>query len=222
MIQPKRIIPNPKCINLILAQIFMIIEEQDNGTTDYMMLHYLLKDGDKAYFSEEYLSVGMKKDGQKKPDITAIVENSTNRKIKWFIYDMKDTVIKAKTAAKLCAQWHQGIAHITREYLENKSGYQIEDSVGVITRYWDKEKLEEEIQRYKARLNSKNNLLTARKSWAKVGEYREKIQAVKNIIDEVYVDYDETSGGVKQYKIHYVNFIKKDDLRYTASMDIQL
>lgn len=81
----------------------LVEEKKEDGSRDQTMLHYLLKEGDRAYFSEEYLPVGMKKDGAKKPDITAIIENLDSKEIKWFIYDMKGTVIKVKTAANLCS-----------------------------------------------------------------------------------------------------------------------
>ena len=42
----------------------MVTEEQlKDASSDQTILHYLLKEGDKAYFSEEYLPAGMKKDG---------------------------------------------------------------------------------------------------------------------------------------------------------------
>lgn len=182
----------------------------------------MLKENDKAYFSEEYLPVGMRKEGVRKPDITAIIENSASKKIKWFIYDMKDTVINAKVAGKLCSQWHVGIEHISKEYLEEKMEYQIENSVGVITRYWDKDKLQKDIDGYKERLDNKNGLLTARKSRAKIAEYSERIRAAQNIIDGFYDDYDEVSGDRIQYVIHYVDLVKMEDLLYTAQLDIEL
>lgn len=201
----------------------MVVETQNtDGSTDCTMLHYMLKNGDKAYFSEEYLPFGMSKRGVKKPDITAIIENPENTKAKWFIYDMKDTVINAQTAGKLCSQWHKGIEHLTSEYLETKSDYQMEDSVGVITRYWDKDKLQEDIQKYQERLTSGNQLLTARKSLPRVNEYRQKIKSAQYIIDGIFCDYDETTGERKEYIIHYIDLVKIEDLHYTAHMNIEL
>lgn len=65
----------------------MVVEQQENGTTDQTLLHYILKENEKAYFSEEYLPVGVKKEGIKKPDITAIIENSVSKKIKCLLED---------------------------------------------------------------------------------------------------------------------------------------
>ena len=202
----------------------MVMEDQKqkDGSIDQTFLHFMLREGEKAYFSEEYLPAGMRKDGVKKPDITAIIESNVCMKIKWYVYDMKDTVINAKVAGKLCSQWHKGIEHLTKEYLETKTGYQIEDSVGVITRYWDRDKLQEDINTYEERLKNKNGLLTARKSLTKVSEYRERIRAAQNIIDGLYGDYDETSGEKNQYVIHYINLAKTESLLYTAHMDIRL
>ena len=111
-------------------------EKQANtDTLDRAILHYLVRDGDRAYFSKEYIPVGMPKEGIKRPDITAIMENSAERKVKWYIYDLKDTVINTKTVLKLCSQWHSGIEHIEEQYLNDIDGYSIESSLGVITRF---------------------------------------------------------------------------------------
>ena len=72
-------------------------EKQANtNTLDRAILHYTVRDGDRAYFSKEYIPMGMSKKDTKKPDITAIMENSAERKVKWYIYDLKDTVINPK------------------------------------------------------------------------------------------------------------------------------
>lgn len=200
----------------------LLEEKKQDGTRDRTILHYSIGKGEKAYFSEEYLPEGGRKKGTKKPDITAIVENSTNKKVKWFIYDMKGTVINADTALKLCGQWHSGIEHITTDYLQHLTEYHNENSVGVITRYWDKDKLREEVKRYTEKLHNKNPLMTARKSLPKANEYREKIQAMQNIINESFVDCDENTGKTKTYKINYIKLDTTDKIIYTANMDIQL
>lgn len=54
----------------------LVQETHDNGSVDNVFLDYFMNFGDKAYFSEEYLPIGKRKEGVKKPDITAIIENS--------------------------------------------------------------------------------------------------------------------------------------------------
>lgn len=203
----------------------LLDEIQKDGTKDQTILHYMLGIGEKAYFSEEYLAVGESKDGKKKPDITAIIENSEDKKVKWYIYDMKDTVINAKTALKLCAQWHSGIERITIQYLQGLAEYHIENSLGVITRYWDKEKLGREIEEYRQKIEGLQNtppLLTAKKSLLKVNEYKEKIRAMQYIIDGAFVDREEITGNKKTYKINYVDLVNTEELIYTAHMKIHL
>lgn len=200
----------------------LVAEEQDNGTKDYTMLHFKIGSDEKAYFSEEYLAVGERKEGNKRPDITAIVENSKQKKLKWFIYDMKDTVLNAKTALKLCNQWHSGIERITIQYLHGLSEYNIESSVGVITRYWDKDMLRKEIEEYTKKIENRNVLLTARKSLPKIAEYREKIRVMQNVIDELFVDIDEMTGNTKIYPINYVDLVETETMIYTAHMEICL
>lgn len=200
----------------------LMVQNQNDGTVDYTILHYIVGEGEKAYFSEEYLPTGVKKEGTKKPDITAIVENSINKEIKWYIYDMKDTVIKADTAAKLCGQWHSGIAHITKEYLQQMPEYNIRDSIGVITRYWNKDKLREEIEMYKEKINNKNQLLTARKSLAKVNQYKEKIRSAQNIINEFFEDFEDSTGIKKVYKINFVDLTRNDKIVNIYKADLKI
>lgn len=204
----------------------MVEENQDDGTTDQTILQYIVNEKEKAYFSEEYLPAGMKKEGVKKPDITAIIENSVNKKVKWFVYDMKDTVKSTKVAMKLWNQWHQGIEHISKEYLDTKTEYQIEDSVGVITRCLDTDQLRKDVEKYERIIDSNKSgdkrLLTARKGLPKEFEYKTRIKCGQNIIDGIFDDYDEIFGEKKQYNIQYIELAKETDLLYKAHMDIKL
>jgi len=52
-----------------------------------------------------------------------------------YIYEMKDTLIRADTALKLCNQWHKGIEYIEEQYLNSLDGYSVESSLGVISGY---------------------------------------------------------------------------------------
>ncbi len=198
-------------------------EKQDNGTLDRTILHYAVRDGDKAYFSEEYLPEGISKDGVKMPDITAILESSAERRVKWYIYDMKDTVINAKTALKLCNQWHSGIEHIESRYLNDLDGYLVDGSLGVISRFWSREMLQKEKVIYEEKLNlaGSSNLLTARKSRPKQVEYKQRVKAVQFILDGIFVD-DNEMGGRTSYDIHHVCMTTTDKITYMAEMDIKL
>lgn len=200
----------------------LVVEAQENGTEDHIFLIFQLNEGEKAYFGKEYVPYGVKVESTKKPDITAIVENPVNKKTKWFIYDVKDTVINAKTAVKLCAQWHSGIEHVSTEYLQNLFGYHIEDSLGMITRFWDKDKLKEEIARHTEKINNRNQLMTARKSLQKVGEYKNRIKAMQYIIDGVFEDCEEITGNRKKYVINYVDLVTSDRINYKAKMEIHI
>lgn len=197
-------------------------ERQVNGTLDRAILHYIVRDGDRAYFSEEYVPVGTPKKGTKKPDITAILESSAERKVKWYIYDLKDTVIHAKTAMKLCSQWHSGIEHIEGQYLNGLNGYSIESSLGVISRYLDRDKLQKEKEAYEEKINQagSDGLLTARKSRTKLTEYGQKVKAIQFILDGIFID-DETSGRWVSYDIHHICMATADKITYTAEMDIK-
>ena len=70
---------------------------------------------------------------------------------------MNDSLMSTKVAMKLCGQWHEGIEHISNEYLETKSEYQIEDSVGVVTRCLNEKQLQEDVERYQQRISNSGN-----------------------------------------------------------------
>lgn len=197
-------------------------EKQNDNTLDRAILHYTVRDGDRAYFSKEYVPVGTPKEGTKKPDITAILESSAERKVKWYIYDLKGTVIHANTAVKLCNQWHSGIEHIEGQYLNGLDGYSIESSLGVISRYWSRDMLQKEKDVYVEKINQagRDGLLTARKSRTKLNEYRQKVKAVQFILDGIFID-DEVSGRRMSYDIHHVCMATSDRITYTAEMDIK-
>lgn len=197
-------------------------EKQVNGTLDRAILHYTVRDGDRAYFSKEYVPVKTPKEGTKKPDITAILESSAERKAKWYIYDMKDTINHSKTAMKLCNQWHSGIEHIEGQYLNGLDGYSIENSLGVISRYWDRDMLQKEKDACveKIKQAGRNGLLTARKSRTKLNEYRQRAKAVQFILDGIFID-EEISGRRMSYNIHHICMTTTDKITYTAEMDIK-
>lgn len=185
-------------------------------------MHYTVRDGDRCYFSKEYIPDGIPKKGTKKPDITAIMENNTERKVKWYIYDLKDTVINTKTVLKLCNQWHSGIEHIEEQYLNDLDGYSIDSSLGVITRYWNKDKLQELKDGYMEKIDQagRGGLLTARKNRAKLDEYRQKVKAIQYILDGIFID-EEVSGGQKSYDIHCILMTTADKITYMTEMDIK-
>lgn len=197
-------------------------EQQISNTLDRVILHFMVKDGDKAYFGKEYVPMGMSKAETKKPDITAILESNTDRKVKWYIYDLKDTVLQAKTAMKLCSQWHSGIEHIEGQYLNGLDGYSIESLLGVISRYWSRDMLQKEKDVYMEKINQagRDGLLTARKSRTKLNEYRQKVKAIQFILDGIFID-DEVSGKKVSYDIHHVCMTTVDKITYTAEMDIK-
>ena len=86
---------------------------------------------------------------------------------------------------KLCGQWHEGIEHISNEYLETKSEYQIEDSVGVVTRCLNVKQLQEDVERYQQRISNSGNenkrLVDCQKKFAKRNRVTEKEFGVDRI-----------------------------------------
>lgn len=203
------------------VDILVYEEQPKNNTKDYVMLHYQFNEGEVGYFSEEYLPDGMSKDGVKKPDITAIVENPATKKAKWFIYDIKDTVRNAATAYKLAGQWHSGIANIYSTYIRDlQDDYIVSSSLGAITRCLDKDELVKEKEHYRGKIASVKTSIAARKSLVKIQEYKEKVRAIQWIIDEVFEDEEESTGEIKKYSIRFIPLKTDDRVIYKADMII--
>ena len=67
-----------------------------------------------------------------------------------------------------------------------------------------------------------NLLLTARKGKINVREYEGKIEAMQNIVNEQFIDYDELTKNKKVYSINYIMLNTEDSITYSACMDICL
>lgn len=200
----------------------IIVEEpQDKSECDKVILHFIMEKGEIGYFSKEYLPPEMPKEGVKKPDITAVLERTEEKKSKWYIYELKDDIAYAKTALKLCSQWYSGIEHLKSQYLNHLAGYNIDNSLGIILRHWNREKLQKEKDYYENRIKQESQLklLTAKKSQTVLNKYRQKVKAIQFILDGVFVFYNDM-GEKETYPINYIYMTETAPGVYSTEINV--
>lgn len=96
---------------------FPVEEYQEDGSVDRVTMSYRIERNESGYFAREYRPTGVEKTGTKVIDITAVMINPMTRYIRWYLYDIKDTLAGGGTVLKLCDQWNAGLKHLTKGIL---------------------------------------------------------------------------------------------------------
>jgi hypothetical protein len=157
---------------------------------DRVILIYDLEKNQKGYVGKEYRPHDIPQSGTKVIDITAvIVDNRDERKVSWFLYDMKDTLAGAETVLHLYDQWNSGLKNLQHGILAEMKDYAETGEVGVITRTYDKDKmvhLEEEYRILCDRMvnNRENMTLAGRKKVMDINKCRGVLKAAQTILSQ--------------------------------------
>ncbi|MGN0292681.1 MAG: hypothetical protein ACI4D3_01615 [Lachnospiraceae bacterium] len=112
----------------------MVEEKQADGSLDQVTLNYDMKSGDIGYYAKEYRPAGVKKEGSKVIDITALMMNAEEKSVRWHLYDIKDTLAGGNTIVKLYNQWNSGLEYLQDSVLIYLQDYLAVPDLGVITR----------------------------------------------------------------------------------------
>lgn len=187
----------------------IVVEEiQKNGSCDRVTLRYCVENDDIGYFAREYRPEGVPKEGAKVIDITAAMLNRGEKKLKWYLYDIKDTLAGDHTVVKLHDQWNAGLQYLKQNILDQKPEYLKVPDLGVITRFYDEKRMErlrdyyqgqcDEIENFSGRMS-----LAQQKKRVNIGEYRGYQKAAQAILDRKFC----TDTGDDTYIIHirYLN-----------------
>lgn len=187
----------------------IVVEEiQKDGSRDRVTLKYCVENDDIGYFAREYRPEGVPKEGAKVIDITAAMLNRGEKKLKWHLYDIKDTLAGDHTVVKLHDQWNAGLQYLKQNILDQETEYLKVPDLGVITRFYDEKRMErlrdyyqgqcDEIENFSGRMS-----LAQRKRRVNIGEYRGYLKAVQAILDRRFC----TDTGDDTYIIHirYLN-----------------
>ena len=178
-------------------------EKQSDGSLDQVILKYVVEEGDVGYFAKEYRPHNIQKTGAKVIDITAVMLCHKKKCIRWHLYDIKDALAGENTVVKLYDQWNAGLQYLYNNILKTTPEYQMMSDLGVVTRCYDKERMErlrnqykelcEEVENYSQRMT-----LAQRKKRINISKYRGILMAVEAILDGRF----RAESGNNTYEIH--------------------
>lgn len=169
----------------------LVEEKQADGSLDQVTLEYVLGSGDVGYFAKEYRPAGIKKEGSKVIDITAFVLNSVENSVRWYLYDIKDTLAGEHTVVNLYNQWNSGLEYLQDSVLVQLQGYSATPDLGVITRDYDQERMERLRDKYQSICddiqNSRQRMtLAQRKRRTNIANYKAILIASQAILDRKF------------------------------------
>lgn len=181
----------------------IVEEKQKDDSLDQVILEYSVVDGDVGYFAKEYRPAGVQKTGAKVIDITAVMLYNAEKCIRWHLYDIKDTLAGEHTVVQLYDQWNSGLRYLQQNILNQILGYSVLPDLGVITRYFDKERmkrLRDEYQKFcdEIEKNRQGMTLAKRKKRTQIAKCRAVLKAAGEILDGNFRD----ENGLNTYKIH--------------------
>ena len=178
-------------------------EKQNDGSLDQAILEYCVEGGSVGYFAKEYRPASVQKAGSKVVDITAVMLDYAKKYVRWHIYDMKDTLAGENTIVKFHDQWSSGLRYLQQNVLAQISEYTEVPNIGVITRFYDEERMKrlksgyqrqcEEIENY-----GQNMTLAQRKKRTDIAKFRGTVKAAQAILDRKF----QAEDGSNTYKIH--------------------
>lgn len=189
-----------------------IEEEQTDGSMDQTILKYDMQNGDVGYCAKEYLPDGLEKNGAKRIDITALMVNNAKKCVRWHLYDMKANLIGKDIVVKLCNQWDAGLTYLQQSILCEFPGYAQTPDLGVITRDYDRKRMEGLRDQYvyicnEIDYNGDAETLSKRKRKPEIAKYRAILKASQEILDGKF----HTQNGTDTYDIHIRRLSSKND-----------
>lgn len=134
----------------------VIFEEEQNN--DRATFDYILEAGQLGCYSEEYLPNGLEKGGNKRIDVTALVIDEKQKKCCFRLYDLKTNIGSEGDLMKLAEQWKRGLFYVQNYILSMLQDYEIDGNVGVITRFYDKERIKRQIDVLQNEIRDKSML----------------------------------------------------------------
>lgn len=197
------------------------VEERhtDDGSLEQVVLGYIVEEGDVGYFANEYRPDDVPRTGAKVIDITSVMVNHIEECARWHLYDIKRTLARGETAVKLCNQWNCGLRYLQQNILAQFPGYSVRPDLGVITRSYDKEKMEDFRDEYKKRCHEienapQNMTLPQRKRRTRIAEERAVWKASQAILD----GYFQAENGNGTYEIHIRKLVHENDEVYKMKL----
>lgn len=198
-----------------------IEEQQNDGSLDQTILKYDLQNGDVGYCAKEYLPDGLEKDGAKRIDITALMVNHVKKCVRWHLYDMKVNLVGKDIVVKLCNQWDAGLTYLQHNVLCELPGYAQTPDLGVITRDYDRKRMEGLRDQYlhicnEIDSNETRETLSKRKRKPEIAKYRAILKASQEILDGKF----HAQNGTGTYDIHIRRLSRKKDNAFHIKLQV--
>ena len=198
-----------------------VVESHDDGSEDRVVLRYCMENENAiGYFAKEYLPDGVKKDGVKRIDITAAMIDEINKCIRWHLYDMKVSLAGADTVLTLYNQWNMGLKYLQQGILTKKAEYEMSPNLGVITRNYDRSRMERIKEEYQKncddiRNNRCGQTLSIRKRRPEIGKYTAVLKASQEILNG---EFCAENGDTYMIDIKYLS--EKTAQIYQMSLNV--
>lgn len=197
-----------------------VMENHEDGSKDVVILKYCIEAEAVGYFAKEYLPDGTKKEGAKRIDVTAVMLDDTKKYIRWYLYDLKATVAGASTIVKLYNQWHIGLRYLQQNILMQRINYTVDSNLGVITRNYDRarmERLEREYQKICDDIQNgdREQSLSMRKRRPEIVKYKAVLMASHAILKK---EFCAENGDTYTIDIKYL--CGQDNMVYQMAMKI--
>lgn len=111
-----------------------------------------------------------------------------NKCIRWHLYDMKVSLAGADTVVTLYNQWNMGLKYLQQGILTKKAEYEMSPNLGVITRNYDRSRMERIKEEYQKncddiRNNRCGQTLSIRKRRPEIGKYTAVLKASQEILN---------------------------------------
>lgn len=196
-------------------------EKQADNSCDWVILEYDVESGDVGYFAKEYRPAGIQKTGAKVIDITAVLQKDKGKCVRWHLYDIKDTLAGEHTVVQLYNQWNFGLQYLQQSILDQMPEHLEIPNLGVITRYYDEERMQRLRNDYQKQCDeiengSENIMLSQQKKRPEIGKCRGILKAAKAILDRRFQTEDECNT----YKIHIKQMICEEERIYKIRFSV--
>ncbi len=215
-------IPNKTELYFInTSRTIEVIEEQQNGTRDIVHVEYTINSNDEGYFSKEYRPHNIPKKGAKVIDITSILIDNDDKECRWYLYDIKDTLMGKVTIMKLNDQWNSGLKYIKSNILNHlPEKYTEKYNLGVITRYYDENRIISLKERLENMCNSSEEKvpLAMKKLKPILPQNIAELKVVKNILNKEFIPENCITNEV--YPIQILILQTVDDRNYSIHINV--
>lgn len=182
------------------------IEFIDHQSGDTVSVVYEIKDGQNGLFANEFRPQQVPKSGAKVIDLSMGIDDFTNKKCIWGLYDVKHTLGGKDDALRLGGQWQAALRYWYNSVLNYMDEYDKTGTIGVVTTCYENNKIGTYIELLKSKLESSTKL-NGTLVGAKVGinkvRLEKELKFFENFYDNKFIYYDP-NGNEEKYEFDVI------------------